>query len=62
MLRSCSSDPGRRQRRVTDVVGEVEAGVVHPEGPARFDGREGQLLAEAGDEVQAAVDVARKSS
>ena len=44
----------RRQRRVADVVGEVEVGVVDPEGPAGLDRREGQLLAEARHQVQAA--------
>ena len=48
---------GRRQGRVADVVGEVEVGIVDPEGPPGLDGRKGQLLAEAGDEVQPAVDV-----
>ena len=38
MLRSCSSEPGRGQRRVADVVLEVEVGVVDPERPARLEG------------------------
>jgi hypothetical protein len=37
-----------RQRGVTDVVAEVEVGVVHPERPPRLERREGKLLAVAG--------------
>ena len=36
-----------RQRRVANVVVEVEARVVHPEGPAQLERREGQPLAVA---------------
>ncbi len=57
MLRSCSSEPGRRQRRVAHVVGEVEVRIVDPERPAGLDRREGELLPEAGDHVQAAAHV-----
>ena len=56
-LRSCSSEPGRRQRGLADVVVEVEVGVVDPDRAALAEGDEAQLLAEAGDEVQARLDV-----
>ncbi len=48
---------GRGQRRVADVVLEVERRVVDPERAPRLQGRDGELLAEAGDEVEAAADV-----
>ena len=48
---------GRRQRRVADVVAEVELRIVDPERPAGLDRREGELLAVAGHEVQPALDV-----
>ena len=50
--RSCSSEPGRRQRGVAHVVLEVEARVVDPQRPAGLERRERELLAVARDEVQ----------
>ena len=47
----------RRQRGLAHVVVEVEVGVVDPDRPALAEGDEAQLLAEAGDEVQARGDV-----
>ena len=47
----------RGQRRVADVVLEVEGGVVDPQRPAGLQRREGELLPVARDEVQAAADV-----
>jgi hypothetical protein len=43
---------GRGKRRVTNVVVQVQVGVVDPDGPALPEGDEAQLLAEAGDEVE----------
>ena len=51
---------GRRQRGVAHVVLEVEAGVVDPQRTAGLDGREGELLAEARDEVEPRADVVRE--
>jgi hypothetical protein len=45
------------QRRVADVVLEVEVGVVRPHRASALQRRHGQLLAVAGDEVKAAPDV-----
>ena len=39
------------------MVGEVQVRVVDPDGPALPEGHEAQLLAEAGHEVQARLDV-----
>ena len=47
----------RRQRRAPHVVVEVEEGVVDPDRPALVEGDGAQLLAEAGDEVQARLDL-----
>ena len=59
--------PGERQQRrfvtglgqggVADVVGEVERRVVDPQRPAGLERRDRELLAVAGDEVQARLDV-----
>ena len=51
--RSCSSEPGSRQRGVAHVVLEVEARVVDPQRATRAGGRHRELLAVARDEVQA---------
>ena len=48
---------GRGQGRAAHVVVEVEEGVVDPDRPALVEGDAAQLLAEAGDEVQARLDV-----
>ncbi len=48
---------GRRQRSLAHVVVEIEVGVVDPDRPALAEGDEAQLLAEAGDEVEAGADV-----
>ena len=56
-LRSCSSEPGRRQRGLAHVVLEVEVRVVDPDRPALAEGDEAQLLAEARHQVQARGDV-----
>ena len=47
----------RRQRGLAHVVVEVEVGVVDPDRAALLEGHLAQLLAEAGDEVQARLDV-----
>ena len=47
----------RRQRGLTDVVVEVEVRVVDPDRAALAEGDEAELLTEAGDEVQARLDV-----
>ena len=52
--------PRHRQRGVADVVLEVEARIVDPQRPAGLDGREGELLAEARDEVEPRADVVRE--
>jgi hypothetical protein len=48
---------GRRQGGLAHVVVEVEVRVVDPDRPALGEGDEAQLLAEAGDQVQARGDV-----
>ena len=59
-IRSCSSRAGRGQGGVADVVVEVELRVVDPLRPALAVGDEAQLLAKAGHQVQARVDVLAK--
>ena len=54
---SCSMPAGRRQRAVADVVLEVEVGVVDPHRAAAVDGRVGELVAVAGNQVQAPADL-----
>ncbi len=46
-----------RERRMADVVLEVEAGVVDPERAPGLRGRIGQLLAKAGNQRQASANV-----
>jgi hypothetical protein len=48
------------QRRVADVVVEVEPGIVDPARPALAEGDEAKLLAKPRDEVQAGLDVGAK--
>jgi hypothetical protein len=45
------------ERRVPDVVVEVQARVVHPNRLARLERREGELLPVAGDKMEAGLDV-----
>jgi hypothetical protein len=47
----------RRQRGVAHVIVDVEARVVDPERPPHLEPRERQLLAIAGDQMQARLDV-----
>ena len=48
---------GGRQRRVADVIVEVQVRVVDPDRPALVEGDEPQLLAEAGDQVEPRLEV-----
>ena len=49
--------PRLGQRRVADVVGEVEVRIVDPQRTSGLQRRRGELLAVAGDQVQPAADV-----
>ena len=57
---SCSSVPGAGQRRVADVVLDVEVRVVDPQRAAGLQRRRRQLLAVARHEVQPAADVVQE--
>ena len=57
--RSWSSEPGAGSAECRTWYSRLKVGIVDPEGPARLRRRIGQLLAEAGDQVMAALDVAR---
>ena len=54
-LRSSLSPPGRRERRVAQVVLDVEVRVVHPDRPPELQRDELDLLAVARDQVQLGV-------